>query len=123
MGYYINLGSISIEGYKSILKETDLLPSWAILGEDIDENMDTIIRQDITDLSMLVRALNTKIKIQEFASRSALSVTYLTVLSRVIRGYHPKPNRFKDFPNMPYEILEKLASLGIKTTLHLYNHA
>jgi hypothetical protein len=122
MGYYIDLAAISIEAYKSILKETDLLPSWKILGADIDKNMDAILRKDITNLAMLIGAIKTKSKVQEFAGRSGLSIEYLTVLSRVIRGYHPKPNRFQDFPNMPSEIPAKLASLGIKNTLHLYTY-
>ncbi len=42
MGYYIDLRSISIDKYKEILKATELIPSWKILGKDIDKNLDII---------------------------------------------------------------------------------
>ena len=42
MGYYIDLKSISIDNYKEILKTTELIPSWKVLEEDIDKNLDII---------------------------------------------------------------------------------
>lgn len=42
MRYYIDLERISIDQYKEILKSADLIPSWMILKENIDKNLDII---------------------------------------------------------------------------------
>ncbi len=120
MGYYIDLKKISVDRYKEILKSADLLPSWMILKENIEENLDTVKKQGIQNLDELQKALKTKSKLQEFSRKSGLPENYLTILRRVLNGYQPKPNRIKDFPNVPTEIAVKLESFGIKNTLQLY---
>ena len=120
MGYYIDLENISIDKYKSILKTTDLLPSWKILETDIDKNLDSIKTQGVRNLHGLLEALKNKEKLQEFSKQSGLSVKYLEVLRRVVNGYRPKPNRIKDLIDMPDAIVQKLEVLGIKNTLKLY---
>ncbi len=122
MGYYIDLKKISIDQYKKILKTTTLIPSWKVLEENIDENMDRIKSFNIPHLAELKNRLKDKTKVQEFAKQSGLSENYLTVLRRVINGYHPKPNRIKDFPAISEKTVEKLEKVGIKNTLHLYDH-
>ena len=121
MGYYIDLESISIDQYKTILRAADLIPSWMVLKENIDENFDTIKDQGISNLDELQKALKNKNKVQEFSGQSGLPEDYLNVLRRVVNGYHPKPNRFRDFPNLTKEVVEKLEALEFKNTLHLYD--
>ena len=121
MGYYIDLESISIDQYKEILKSADLLPSWRILKTDIDKNFDVIQKQGISNLDELQKALKNSTKIQEFSRQSGVPESYLTVLRRVVNGYHPKPNRFRDFPNLMGEVVTKLEALGFKNTLQLYD--
>ena len=101
MAYYRDLTKISINDYKEILHSGDLLPSWQVLKEDIDKNMDIIKCQKIQNLEELKTALKDKAKVEIFSEQSGLSVDYLMVLRRVINGYHPKPNRIKDFPGTP----------------------
>jgi hypothetical protein len=120
MGYYIDLEKISIDNYKEILKSADLLPSWMILKENIDENLDSIKKHNINNLDELLKALKDKSKIQEFSKQSGLAEDYLTILNRVVKGYRPKPNRIKDFPNVSKGIAEKLEALGFKNTSQLY---
>ena len=121
MGYYIDLQSISIDHYKKILSAADLIPSWMVLKEKIDENLDAIKNQGISNLNELQKALKSKDKVREFSGQSGLPEDYLNVLRRVVNGYHPKPNRFRDFPNLTEEVVEKLEGLGFKNTLHLYD--
>lgn len=120
MSYYIDLSKISIDEYKEILKSADLIPSWMILKENIDKNLDLIKKQNVLNLEQLQSVIKDKTKIQEFAKQSSLPEEYLTILRRVINGYHPKPNRIKDFPNITQEIISKLEELKIKNTIHLY---
>ena len=121
MGYYIDLKSIRIDDYKSILKSMDLIPSWKILEEDIDKNLDVIKEQNIQDLDDLLLALKNKNKLQDFAKQSGLSENYLAVLKRVVNGYRPKPNRIKDFTCIAETIKLKLEEAGLKNTFSLYN--
>ncbi|WP_422081974.1 DUF4332 domain-containing protein [Ulvibacterium sp.] len=120
MGYYIDLEKISIDQYKKVLKSADLLPSWMVLKENIEENLDILKKQGIQNLDELQKALKTKGKLQEFSGKSGLDENYLMVLRRVVNGYRPKPNRIRDFPNISKDIAVELELLGIKNTLKLY---
>lgn len=121
MAYYIDLTTISIDDYKTILKKAELLPSWKILGEDIDKNLETIKKQGIPNLDELLLALKNKEKLQLFSKKSGLSENYLATLNRVVKGYRPKPNRFVDFTCIDDTTKTKLGKAGFKTTLMLYD--
>ncbi len=121
MGYYINLKSISIDNYKEVLKTTELIPSWKVLGEDIDKNLDIIKKHRISNLDELLVALKDKSKIQEFSKQSGLPAKYLEVLKRVVSGYRQKPNKIKDFSCVSEDTLHKLEKSGLKNTLKLYD--
>lgn len=120
MGYYIDLEGISIDQYKEILKSADLIPSWMILKENIDHNLEIIKKHNIQNLDELLKKIKNKDKIQAFANQSGLPENYLSVLRRVINGYQPKPNKIKDFPCIAEDIAKKLEAIGFKNTLHLY---
>ena len=120
MGYYIDLKGISIDNYKEVLKATHLIPSWKILGDDINKNLDSIKKQNVKNLDELSIALKDKGEIQEFSKLSGLPVKYLEVLKRVINGYKQKPNRIKDFTCIAEDVVHKLEEIGIKNTLKLY---
>ncbi len=121
MGYYIDLKSISIDKYKEILKTTELIPSWKVLGENIDKNLNVIKKQHIENLDKLLATLKDKDKIQEFSKQSGLPTNYLEVLKRAVNGFRQKPNRIKDFTCIPEVVANKLDKLGIKNTLKLYD--
>jgi len=120
MGYYIDLKTISIDKYKEILKTTEFIPSWKVLEENIDKNLDIIKNHNINNLDELLIALKDKNKIQDFSNQSGLPGNYLAVLKRVVNGYRQKPNRIKDFVCIDEDIVDKLEVLGLKNTLKLY---
>ncbi len=121
MGYYIDLKSISIDKYKEILKTAELIPSWKVLENDIDKNLDIIKKNNIENLDEILTVLKDKDKIREFSKKSGLSEDYLSVLKRVINGYRQKPNRIKDFSCITEDTVIKLEKVGIKNTLKLYD--
>ena len=121
MGYYIDLKNISIDKYKDILTSAELIPSWKVLGENIDRNLNIIKEQHIENLDELLSVLKNKDKTLEFSKQSGLPVAYLEVLKRVVNGYRQKPNKIKDFTCIPEVVLTKLEKLGIKNTLKLYD--
>jgi Domain of unknown function (DUF4332) len=120
MAYYIDLKKISIDQYKGILKNADLIPSWMILKEKIDENLDIIKKYKIQNLEDLQIKIKNKQKVKEFASESGLEENYLSVLRRVINGYKPKANKIRDFPCISENTAATLEVFGFKNTLQLY---
>jgi hypothetical protein len=121
MSYYINLNKISLDEYKKILKSADLLPSRKMLLENVDHELDLIKKQGIKNLADLLSALKNKNKLQAFAEQSGVSEDYLTILNREIKGYHPRPNKLRDFPDLEKKMVEKLEEMGFTNTLKLYD--
>ncbi len=119
MGYDIDVSKISIEEYKDIIESSHLIPSWAMLKENI-EHLDTIKKQGIHNLLELQKILKRKDQLLEFSIQSGLPEPYLNVVRRMINGYIRKPNRIKDFPETSEEIISKLEKKGIKNTRHLF---
>lgn len=122
MAYYIDLAKIDIDQFKEIIQATELIPSWKILQNNLDEDLDILKNQRIGNLDELLRALKNKDKIQAFAQQSGLDENYLVVLKRMVSGYRQKPTKIKDFPSVPDHTAHALEKLGIKTTLTLYDH-
>ena len=120
MGYYIDLNSISIEQYKDKLLKADLIPSQVPLTIDIEKQFDLIQKQGIENIGQLLNQIDSKSKIEQFSQQSSISFDYLTLLSRAIRGYKQKPNRWKDFPELEDRLISKLEQNKIKNTFHFY---
>ncbi|MBI9014357.1 MAG: DUF4332 domain-containing protein [Clostridiales bacterium] len=118
MSYYRDLKQISIEDFKEILIDMDMIPSWMILKENINEQMDAIIDQGVSNLDELIISLKTKKKVEHFSEKSGMALDYLIVLRRMINGYLPKPNKFSDSTLFNEEVLNKLP---YTTTKSLYD--
>ena len=121
MAYHINLSDISISEYSKKLHKGYLPPSRNLLLDDIEQKFQLIKNCGIENVQELQATLKTKPKLSDFAKRSGLPADYLVILIREINSTLPKPNKLKDFPEISMEIVEKLESLGIKHTLHLYD--
>ncbi|MEO9870620.1 DUF4332 domain-containing protein [Ekhidna sp.] len=119
MSYYINLEKMTIEFFKEWLETSNLIPSWMILRDNID-HLKSIKKLGIDNLEQLRIILRSKSNLQEFASKSGLPEDYLTVPRRVVNGFHPKPNRIKDFPGMSQITVDILKKTGIASTLQLF---
>lgn len=118
MSYYRDLKVISIESFKDILQSMEMIPSWMILKEHINQKMDSITQQGVSNLDELVTVLKTKKKVEAFSEISGIEVDYLTILRRIVNGYLPKPNKFSDSPLFSQDLLNKLP---YKTTKALYD--
>ena len=121
MGYYIDLTTISLGEYQKKLEESDLLPSRMVLKENLNERFDKLTDQGIKNVYELQQALKNKNKLQKFSTNSGLPEAYLTILVREVNSLHPKPNKLKDFPDVPEEVISKLEKVGIKNTLQLFD--
>jgi len=117
MGYYIDLDKIDIDQLKYKLVTADLIPSRMLLKDDIESIFDTIRSEGIKNTADLLRAINSKNKIETFSSKTNLSRDYLTVLAREIKSDIQKPNLLKNFPEITKKTAEKLSKMDITNTL------
>ncbi len=123
MAYYIDLTAIDITEYQSYLEEAELLPSRQVLKDNLEENFHNLKKAGIKNLEELLDKINTRNKEAMFSKETGIDLGYLTILSREIRSYRPKPNRLKDFPNQSGQAIDKLAEIGIKNSQQLFNQA
>lgn len=121
MGYYQDFEAIRISEYQEILKSADLVPSRRLLLEDIEAVFARLQAQGLETLADLQAALKTRPRLQRFAQETGIDEGYLKVLIREINSSQPKPNKLADFPDTPAAVVAKLAELGIKDTLQLYD--
>lgn len=122
MSYYIDFSAITLDEYRDILESADLVPSRRLLQENTKAIFSVLKARGLKTLAELQNALKTKARLQRFAQETGLEEGYLKVLIREINSAQPKPNKLADFPDTPAEVVERLAELGIRNTLHLYDH-
>ena len=121
MSYHINLEKVTIEFFREWLKTSNLIPGWMILRENMDY-LDTLKKLGIVNLDQVRVVLKSKANLHEFSGKSGIPEDYLTVLRRVVNGFHPKPNKIKDFPKIAGETVRKLKEFGMTNTLKLFEH-
>jgi hypothetical protein len=121
MGYYIDLGSISIDNYKEKLESSDLLPGRMILKERLDERFNYFKSIGIKNVLELQQTLKKKDKLAELTKVNCLSEDYLVILLREINSIQPKSNKIKEFIGISSDTVSKLEKLGIKDTVGLFD--
>ena len=77
MSFYIDLRKISIDDFKTRLREEKLLPSQQILKEDIDKRFKIISNQKIDTMAGLQSILQTKKNVKKFSLKTSLPEDYL----------------------------------------------
>jgi hypothetical protein len=122
MGFYVDLEKKSMDDYREILKNSDLLPSRMLLKDDIDEKFDLLKQQQIENVEDLRKILSNKKKLQAISNQTGISEDYLKILIREVKSYRQKPSRIQDFPEVSDSTIQKLSGLGIKNALQLFKH-
>ena len=118
--YYIDLKKFTLEKYRHELEQAEILPSRKILKEKLQERFQCLEKYGIKNLQDLILVLKTTEKTKNFAKKSGLPEDYLLILRREVNSYQPKPLNLKDFPGTKKDAIEKLATIGIKNTKHLF---
>ncbi|MDD4120573.1 MAG: DUF4332 domain-containing protein [Clostridia bacterium] len=116
MNYNLDLKYISIESYKEILKNQNLLPSRRCLLTNIDKYFAILDKKGINNVYQLKMLLSTPVKIDAFSLESGIPQDYLIILKREIGGLEQKPVLLSTFPDMENELISKLYLEGIKTS-------
>jgi hypothetical protein len=121
MGYYIDLGKITIEDYQMKLKSSYLPPGRMVLKEKLDERFGYFKQIGIKNIKELIQLLKKKEKFTELSKVNCLSGDYLTILLRELNSTLPKPNRIADFIWISKNTIDKLAKTGIINTEKFYD--
>ena len=121
--YHIDLEQFSLEKFKRILETSELLPGRVVLKEKLAERFAILESTGISNLNEFIEALKTKGRLERFAQESGLPKDYLVILRREANSYLPKPFNLKDIPGVAPAHIERLASVGIKHTRHLFERA
>lgn len=121
MGYYIDLEKITIDNYRMKLESAYLPPSRMILKDRLDERFGYFKSIGINNINELIKILNKKDKFSDLRKVDCFSGDYLTILLRELNSTLPKPNRIKDFKGISKDTIAKLESIGINTTIKLFD--
>ncbi|MCB5229223.1 MAG: DUF4332 domain-containing protein [Candidatus Cloacimonetes bacterium] len=116
MKYNLDLERLSVQKYKDLLKQQNLLPGRRILWQDIDKNFAVFESKGIKSVADLKKSLSTPKRITAFATESGLSEEYLVILRREIGSLEQKPVPLLEFPGINASLLEKLAESGLRTS-------
>jgi hypothetical protein len=121
--YHIDLKKYRLQDFKYNLQSRELVPSRRVLKINLDEKFQILAENGITNQKELIDTLKTKQKREQFATKTGLTVEYLTLLNREAKSYLPNPVRLDKVPGVASEHCQKLESLGIKNSRHLINAA
>lgn len=116
MRYNMTLTAISLQDYKALLKNQNLLPGRRILWRDIDHNFEVIGRQGILNIADLKRRLATPQKIASFAADTGISEDYLIILKRELGSLEQKSIPITSFPGVDSALISELNRKGYKTS-------
>jgi hypothetical protein len=121
--HFINLENFSLNNYKKVLENTELLPGRRLLKEKLSSRFKKLTQQGITNLHQLVQVLKSTERTKGLASETGIPIEYLIILKREINRYLPKPVNLADIPGIDPLLINKLKELGIKTTLQFFQFA
>ena len=105
--YSIDLSNFSLERFKELTENKEMLPSRKILQEKLEERFAILKSQNISNLKELVDGLKTKGKIEAFSKQTKLPIDYLTIIKREANSYVSLPVKLKDFPEIDSDCIKK----------------
>lgn len=121
--YNIDLSNFSLERFKGLIENREMLPSRKMLQEKLEDRFAVLKSQGISNLKELVDALKTREKIEKFTKQTNLPVDYLTILKREASSYVSSPVKLKDFPGINTDYLNKLTELKMSNSKQLFDNA
>lgn len=116
MKYTLDLELLSVQEYKALLKQQNLLPGRRILLQDIDENFAAFGGKGIKTVAQLKKNLSTPAKMSDIEAASGISEEYLVILKREIGSMEQKPVPLSGFPVINPLLVAKLSDAGLKTS-------
>ncbi len=116
MQYNLDSAKLTIEAYRELLKNQNLLPGRRLLWHNIDQNFDAIKKAGIDNIAQLKKQLASPKKLASFALATGIGADYLTLLKRETGSLEQKPVPLSSFPNADGAQIDELAGKGIRTS-------
>jgi len=120
MPYYINDKQISLDDLAARIMESDLVPSRAVLRDNIDENFAKLKASGIQTLADLRKTVKNAKNIA-LVEQTGLGRDYLTLLRREVESYFSKAVSLRDFAWLEQSKIAQLAILGYKNTEQFFD--
>lgn len=105
--------TVSLDDLRDRIKSTDLVPSRAVLLEDIDGIFERLSQKGIQTWAELQKSIKNPKHLEVFSGETGIDLQYLVLLRREVEGYSPKPFNLKDIDWVPQEATKKLVENGI----------
>lgn len=121
MGYTFDLTQISVEDYKKVLKNQNLLPGRRCLLDRLDERFGQIADAGIGNLFELKNSLSTPHKLSALSAKTEIPEDYLIILKRELSSLDQKPVPLSDFPNVSEQTVRRLLEHNVKTSKDFFN--
>lgn len=122
MRYHVDMDSLSLSSYRTLLAKQNLLPGRRLLRENIDRYFALLENSGIRTAAQLYRALRTPVKRKALAEDTGIPEEYLTLLNRELGSLAQKPVPLASFPNILPAQLEELRTAGLQTSLDVFAH-
>jgi hypothetical protein len=120
MSYYLNADHYSLIDVQKRIKETDLIPSRAVLLDGLNEKFQKLANCDITTLAMLREKMKNARQITSLAGETGIDEEYLILLKREIEGWFPKAFSVDEFNWLPEKERRVLKEQGLTNAPKLY---
>lgn len=117
--YGLDMESVSIERFQTMLENKDLLPGRRMLLDDIDGRFAALKVSGVQTMADLVTFLKTSKRVLQAAESTCIPEEYLKVLRREVGGYQPKQLRLAEFKKLSMGQITALQAAGIKTSFDL----
>ncbi|WDV47965.1 hypothetical protein PV797_09780 [Clostridiaceae bacterium M8S5] len=122
MGYHLELSKYSLDYFKDMLINRNLIPSMMILRDDIDRRFKKLSGMGTNTMKELYDLLKTKKKAEVFAEKSGIDREYIIVLRRAVGSFITPPRKLSDYPFVDENLQKRLALLNLKTSIDLYRY-
>ena len=120
--YHIDPFKYPLHKLKQDLLGRELIPSRIPLRDGLEDKINILTDQGIHNLGDLIASVKNKKKIAELSARTGIDENYLNLLRREANSYLPNPVSLERFGVISGEVLEQLASEGIKNSRHVFEH-
>jgi len=121
MAYARDLSAFPLTRFAEVLTSVTLLPGRRVLADHIDEVVDRVAAEGVTDLEALRKMLARKGSADAIADRLGVDVAYVTLLRREVNSYRTKASPLSDLDIFSDGELKRLEANGIRSTKHLYD--
>lgn len=112
--------TISLDDLSARIKETDLIPSRAVLLIDIDAVFEKLAQQGIHSMMDLQKSIKNPKQMEALSKTTGIDLQYMVLLRREVESYLPKPFHLEEINWVSSHVIKKLLENGITNSEQYY---